>query len=257
MRQFLKEVWQTFSYASWKEISGRPAGKGLGFFSKVLLFAFIVLILVNIPALIRLPTEISQQLAKFEALRLSGNVTMTSPIKLPSSEPVVILDTSGAYTELTTERVLITRDRIFYRPLFKTHTLATEELKDLKQNRDQVKASLAMLVFFLLPSIVFYAYIAIWLKYFLMILALSIVLFILLDLTHWRRTWKELFVIACYVSTLPVLAEVIVGAIDANWLIPVLNIFGVVKLYLLPAVVLSVLTIGAVLCAYYETREKK
>lgn len=252
MKRFFKEVFETFSWSHWKVIAGRSVGNGLGFLSKILLLAFVVLILVNVPSLIKLPGEISNQLAKFEVLRLSGNVTMTSPIKLPKSEPVVILDTSGAYTELTTERLLITRDKIFYRPLFKTREQPVNELKDLKNNREQVKAFLAVLFFFLLPSVLFYAYVAVWLKYFLLIFVLSIVLFILLDLTHWRRTWKELFVIACYAATVPVLTEVIVGAINARWLIPVLSILGLVKLYLIPAVVLAVLTIGATLCAYYD-----
>lgn len=257
MKHFLGEVWQTFLPSHWAEISQRPAGQGIRFFSKVIILAFVVMLLLAIPTLLKLPREISEQLAKFEALQLDGTFNMTSPIKLPRSEPVVIFDTSGAYTELTNERVLITREKILYRPFFKTNELKTEELKDLKNNREQVKTFLAMLVFFLLPSVLFYAYIAIWLKYFLSIVALSLILFLLLDLTHWRRTWNELFVIACYTSTLPLLAEVIVGAVNAHWLIPVLNIAGLVKLYLIPTVVLSLLTIGAALCVHYNTKEQK
>lgn len=256
MRQFLSEVWQTFSYAHWAEICKRPAGKGLGFFSKVLVVAFFVMLLLAIPTFIKLPKEISEQLAKFEVLQFSGNFTMTSPIKMPKNEPVVIVDTSGAYTELTSERLLITKDKVLYRPLFKTVELSTAELKDWKRNREPVNAFLAVLAFFLLPSIVFYAYVAVWLKYFLMILTLSIITFVLLDLTHWRRTWKELFVIGCYVSTLPVLVEVIVGSINPAFLIPVLDFWGIVKLYLVPAVLLAVLALGATLCAYYDKKEK-
>lgn len=256
MKQFLDEVWQTFFPSHWAEISERSMGNGIGFFSKVLLAAFVVMMLVHIPVLIKMPSFISEQLSKFDTLRLAGNFTMSSPIKLPRSEPVVIFDTSGAYTELTSERVLITQNKVYYRPFFKTHSVNTEELKDLRNNREQVKAFLAVLVFFLLPSILVYAYIAVWLKYFLMILTLAVMVFLLLDLTHWRRTWKELFVLSCYVSTLPVLAEVIVGAINPDLLIPVLNIAGLLTLYLIPAVVLSLLTIGAALCVYYNRKEE-
>ncbi len=256
MRQFLSEVWQTFSYAHWSEICQRPAGRALGFFSKVLVLAFVVMLLLAIPTFIKLPREISEQLAKFEVLQFSGNFTMTSPIKLPKNEPVLIVDTSGAYTELTSERLLITREKVMYRPLFNTVELSTAELKDWKRNREPVNALLAVLAFFLLPSIVFYAYLAVWLKYFVLLLVLSVVLFVLLDLTHWRRTWKELFVIGCYVSTLPVLTEVVVGSINPEFLIPVLDFWGVVKLYLIPAVILAVLAIGATLCAYYNKKEK-
>lgn len=257
MSGFFKDAWETFLPSHWQDISQRPMGQALRFFSKVLLCAFIILILLGIPGLMKMPAAISEQLGKFEALTLDGNVNMSSPIKLPRNEPLFILDTTGAYTELENERVLITREKIMYRPLFTTHEVKTDDLKDLKGNRDQVNTFLAVLVFFLLPSILFYVYILVWLKYFLMILTLSIILFVALDLTHWRRTWKELFVIACYCSTLPVLAEVIVSSINARWLIPVLNIAGLVKLYLIPAVVLSILTIGAALCVYYDKREQK
>jgi hypothetical protein len=256
MSGFFREVWQSFMPSHWAEISEMSAGRGIVFFTKVLVLAFVILILLAIPKLIKMPGEISGQLGKFDSLQLSGNFTMSSPIKLPKSEPVIIFDTSGAYTELTTERVLITKEKIFYRPFFKTYSQYTEQLKDLKRNREQVKKFLAVLAFFLLPSIVFYAFIAVWLKYFLMIFTLSIVLFVLLDLTHWRRTWKELFVVSCHASTVPVLAEVIVGAINAKLLIPVLSIAGLVQLYLIPAVVLALLAIGAAVCVHYNRQEK-
>ncbi len=257
MRKFLGEVVQTFSPSHWGEISQRSINKSIGFFSKVLILAFVVMLLLAIPTLLKLPRGISEQLGKFEALQLSGKFNMSSPIKLPKSDPVIVFDTSGAYTELTKERVVITRDKIFYRPLFKTYDLNTEELKDLKNNREQVKTFLAMLAFFLLPSVLFYAYLVVWLKYFLLIVILSLIVFLLLDLTHWRRTWKEIMVIACHVSTLPVLAEVVVGAIDAKFLIPVLSIAGLIQLYLVPAVVLSVLTIGAALCVHYQVKDSQ
>ncbi len=191
MAVFFKEVWETFLPSKWDEISRRNAGKGVSFFTKVLVFAFVVMMLLAIPSMIKLPGEISGNLAKFDVLQLSGNFTMSSPIKIPKSEPFLVFDTSGAFTELTTERILITQEKIFYRPLIKTYSQHTEQLKDLKKNRENVKRFMAALVLFVLPSILFYASITVWLKYFLMILALSIILFVLLDLTHWRRTWNS------------------------------------------------------------------
>lgn len=255
MGSFWKELGQAFLPSHWKEISQRPAGQGVGFFSRALLLAFVLILLLSLPALVKMPHTISDQLNKFEALRLSGNFTMTSPILLPRNEPLLIFDTSGAYDELTNERVLITKEKIFYRPLFKTYSIRTEALKDLKNNRDNVNVFLAALVFFLLPAILFWAYVAVWLKYFLMMLALSIIVFVVLDLTHWRRTWKELFVISCYVSTIPLLAEVIVGTLNSKLLIPILSIAGLVQLYLIPAVILAVLTVGAALCVHSNTKE--
>ncbi len=257
MAEFFRELWQSFTPSHWAEISKKTAGNGISFFTKVLLLAFVVMMLLAIPSLVKMPKEISDQLGKFDALQLSGNFTMSSPIKLPKSEPFIIFDTSGAFTELTTERVLVTKEKIFYRPFIKTHSQYTEQLKDLKKNRENVKRFLSALVFLVLPSILFYAYIVVWLKYFLMIFTLSIILFVLLDLTHWRRTWKELFVTCCHVSTLPVLAEVVLGAVKPGLLVPVLSIAGLVKLYLVPAVVLAVLAIGASLCVHYNRKEEK
>jgi len=257
MGTFWKDLGQGFMWSRWRELSERSFGSGLGFLSRVLVLAFVLILLLAIPKFVKMPGEISGQLAKFDTLQFSANLTMSSPIKFPSSDPVAILDTSGAYTELTSERLLINRDKIQYKPFFKVREVKTAELKDLKNNREKVRMFLATLVFFILPAVLFWAFIAVWLKYFVMIFMLSIVLFVLLDLTHWRRTWKELFVICCYVSTLPLLAEVIVGAFNARWLIPVLSVFDIVTLYLLPAVVLSVLAIGAALCVHYNVQEEK
>jgi hypothetical protein len=257
MGTFWKNLGQGFLWSKWRELSGRGFGNGLGFLSRVLVLAFVLILLLAIPKFARMPGEISGQLAKFDTLQFSANLTMSSPIKFPGSDPVAILDTSGAYTEITNERLLINRDKIQYKPFFKVREVKTEELKDLKNNREKVRMFLATLVFFILPAVLFWAFIAVWLKYVVMILLLSVILFVLLDLTHWRRTWKELFVICCYVSTLPVLAEVIIGAFSAHWLIPVLSVFDIVTLYLVPAVVLSVLAIGAALCVHYNRQEEK
>jgi hypothetical protein len=257
MGQFFKELGQTFLPSHWQEICQRPMGKGLGFLSRVLALAFVLVLLLAIPQLAKMPKEMSEQLGKFESLQFSANLNMSSPIKLPREEPVAILDTSGAYTKLTEERLLITKDKIFYKLFFGTHELDTAELKDLKGNRSTVNKFLALVVFFVLPAVLFWAYFAVWLKYFVTVLVLSIILFVLLDLTHWRRTWKELFVIGCYVSTLPLLFEVGLSAMNANLLIPILSIFGLVKLYLVPAVILCVLAIGAALCAHYNKQEQK
>jgi len=257
MAGFFTELAESFMPSHWDEISQRSASQGISFFTKVLLLAFLVMILLAIPSMIKLPATISEQLNKFDTIQLSGDFNMSSPIKLPKSDPYFVFDTSGAFTELTTERILITEDKIFYRPLFGTHYVNTEQLKDLKHNRDNVKRFLAALVFFVLPSILFYAFVTVWLKYFLMILTLSIILFVLLDLTHWRRTWKELFLAACYVSTVPVFAEVIVGAINSKLLVPIVSIAGLVQLYLAPAVILCVLAIGAAMCVYSNKEEEK
>jgi hypothetical protein len=257
MAVFFREAWETFFPSKWDGISQKTAGKGVGFFTKVLILAFALMILLAIPTMLKLPKEISDNLAKFDALQLNGNFTMSSPIKIPGSEPFFVFDTSGAYTDLNEERVVITKAKIFYKPFIGTHYVNTEQLKDLKKNRENVKRFMAALVFFVLPSILFYAFITIWLKYFLMILTLSILLFIVLDLTHWRRTWKELFVVSCYVSMLPVLAEVVIGAINPHLLIPVFSIAGLVQIYLIPAVILCVLAVGASLCIYYNKQEEK
>lgn len=257
MTQFFKDMWESLTPSHWAEISERPVGSGIAFFSKVLLLAFVVMILLAIPSMVKMPKAISEQLGKFDTLTLSGNFTMSSPIKLPKSEPFFVFDTSGAFTELTTERVLVTEDKVFYRPLFSTYNINTEQLKDLKKNRDNLKLFLSVLVFFILPSILFYAFVIVWLKYFLILLTLSVILFVVLDLTHWRRTWKELFLVGCYASTLPLLAEVIVGAVNPHWLIPVLSISGLVQIYLIPAVVLALLSVGAAMCVHYNKEEEK
>jgi hypothetical protein len=257
MKQFIKEVYETFLPSQWAGICRRSFGRGVGFFSKVLLLAFVLMLLLAVPKMIKMPGVISEQLGKFDVLRLDGNVTMSSPIKYPATEPVFVLDTSGSYTTITEERVLITADKVFYRPFFNTREVSVADLKDLRNNRNEVKAFLAMMAFFVLPSIIFYAYLLVWLKYFVLMTALSLILFVLLDLTHWRRTWKELFIISCHVATLPVLSEVIVKAVNANLLIPVISFYGILKLYLVPAVILAVLAVGATICATLNEKEKK
>lgn len=256
MRRFVTEITHTFLPGQWDELSRRQVKQGIAFFSKILLAVFVILLLLYVPKLARMPVVIADQLGKFDELKCdTAQVKMSVPVALPRLEPAVVIDTTGQYKELTTERLVVTKDKVFFRPLFRTFDVDTAELKNPGKNKEQVSVFFAALAFFVLPSIVFYAYVMLWLKYVVILFLLSIAVFVLLDLTHWKRAWKDVFVTACYASFIPLLLEVVLGVWNADLLIPVFEIAGIIRLYAVPIAALGVLTITALLLAYYTKKK--
>lgn len=256
MKRFFKEVTHTFLPGEWDELSRKPVKQGLLFFSKILLAVFALLLVLHVPKLVQMPVVIGDQLGRFEELKCEKAVVeMSAPIRLPRFDPAIVIDTTGQHEKVTTERLLVTKDKVFFRPLFKSYQVDVEELKNIGKNKEQVSVFFAALVFFVIPSIVFYAYVALWLKYLIIMFLLSIIIFILLDLTHWKRKWKHVFVTACHASFIPLLIEVVFSVWNAELLLPVFSLAGIIKIYAVPVAAFFVLTILALLLAYYHPKE--
>ncbi len=253
-KEFIKEVYQLFQPKKLPGIVDRSAGRAVWFFTKVLFFSLVVMILLFLPQLVRLPSLVGQEMGKFESISFSGTAKTSEPIRMPSKEPLVTIDTQSTELKMKTERLLVTKDAVYTR-ILTPKKISIDELKNPSEHKGTVSGFVALAIIFSIPSALFYSYIMLWLIYFILILLASTLIFLLIDLTHYRKTWKQLFKLGCYGSIGMVVVEVLLIPFKPFWLFPIFNFIGV-SIYASGIALLLILTGAFTLMYHYSTAKK-
>ena len=254
---FLKEIIYSFNPRKLDKYTNRSFGHCIGYFTMILAFAFVIMMVCYAPQVGLLTGFVSEQISKFDAINVSGSVDMNTAIHVPETKPVLTIDMTGENVKPTTQRVIITKDYVTYNLLKGTQKVNTKQLLEPTKNKPIVSQVLALFIIFILPSIVFYSFLALWIKYFLLVLIVGTLAFLLLDLTQYRKKWVKTIKLACF-AVAPVIAiEVISIPFNTDWLIPLFRILGI-PIYVIGIVLLLVLTgLAVILTHYFKAKDGK
>ena len=255
MKRILYELLNPLNPLKYKYLSDRPWWEVLGYFSKILLVAVIIMSMILVPDIFRLSSYFDDQLAKFEALSVTGNLSVKEPVYIPAKKTQIIVDTTGMHSHLGAERFLITQEGLFYRWFNQERTITAEEFGKLLENKEKTRKLLTALAVFLIPSSLFFLYAFLWLKYLLTIFLFGTAAYFLLDLTHFRLPWRQMLNVAGYAAGPVILFEVISLPVNTRYLIPLVQIVGM-NVYLVPLILYAVI-IGIATTAVHATRKEE
>lgn len=254
---FLKEIVYSFNPKYLDKTTNRSFKHAVGYFTMILAFAFVIMMLLYVPQVGLLPGFVSEQISKFDTLNVSGKVSMNSPINIPEDKPVLTIDMTGKEVKHSSERVIVTKDYVLYSLLQGPQKVGTKQVLEPTEHKPIVSQLLALLIIFILPSIVFYSFIALWLKYFILILIIGTLIFLLSELTHYRKKWIKTIKLTCFAAGPVIAIEVISIPINTDWLIPLIRIAGI-PIYLIGIITLLVLTgLTVVLTHYFKDGKNK
>jgi len=244
MKAFVRELVKPLNPLKFRELSDKPWWEAVWYFSKVLLVAVVIMSIILAPEIFRLSSYFDTQLAKFDALSVRGNLSVTEPVYFPDRKPQLVIDTTGLYSHLGSERFLITDEGLYYRWFNQERAITKDEFAALLENKEKTSKLLTAAAVFLIPSALFFLYAFLWTKYSLTILLFGTIFYFLLDLTHYRLPWRQVMNIAGYASALMILVEVISLGINTDYLVTLVQIIGV-NIYLVPLLLYIVLMIVA------------
>ena len=176
-----------------------------------------------IPKLVSLKSDIQDSLAKFDQFSLEGTVEQSDSIKIPAKEPFIVIDATGKKATPKKERITITRDTLYYK-IFTRKEIPLNQIKEM--NKPVVSKLLIYFFVFILPSIIFYTFSAMWLKYFIFTILIGTIVFLMADLTRFSQSWKTCIKSVCYSATLIILIEVISSAIYGKWMVSLFSIWN-------------------------------
>lgn len=248
--KFSKEVFHAFNPFRFHELINAPFYNCLAYFTKIMLIAFIIMSILYIPKLVDLKDQISSQIAKFDEFSIKGTVKQSSPITIPEKEPLIIIDATGNEIAPGKERITVTRDTLFYKFFAGRKEVPLSQIKELSQNKEVVSKLASYIMIFIFPSILFFSFAGMWIKYMVAGFIIGTVAFLLTDLTRFGNSWPVCAKAAFYSSTLVVLIEVISSAIADKWMISLIAFWGF-HIYLVPLVIWLVLSCGFVCCLYF------
>lgn len=257
MPKFLKEIACSFYPKKLDEYSNRSFGHCIGYFTMILAFAFVVMMILYVPKVGLLTGYVSEQISKFDAVNMSGSVSMNTAIHIPEKYPVMTVDMTGMDVKPTTQRVIVTKDFVRYSLLKGPQKVETKLLLQPTENKPIVSQLLVLIIIFILPSIVFYSFLALWIKYFVLVFLAGTIIFLLADLTQYRKKWIKTVKLACFAVAPIILIEVISAPFNTDWLVPLIRFIGI-PVYLVGSVALLVLTgVFLVLTHYFKAKDGK
>jgi len=240
-----------------RELFEKSFGHMVECVSKVLLLAIIMMCVAFIPKLVQVSWDVGGQLAKVNMTTASceGKITTNEPVRLPLSWPYLIFDTTGIHSHLERERFLITDEGILYRWFGREHVKSFEGFSEAWDDPQKMKGFVVAFIIFILPSLAFFLYGFLWIKYMCLIVLFGTGSYVLLDLTHFRLPWKQAVKIAGYAIIPVLILEVVSVPITTKYLVPLVQVVGV-NMYLVPLILYSA-CIGLMVCFVHACKKKE
>jgi hypothetical protein len=249
--KLLKKLVYYFHPFRYGEISEQKFCKSLKFLSLILLFAFIIAGILWIPRVFQLKSQMTEELNKFESFEVSHNLTMTAPVAIPYTKPLLVIDTT-APRNISQEYLLVTKEQVQFR-FFGINTIPTEHLTHAPEHKEEASGFIAKFIAMLIPGIALFLYIRAWIKYFLLIIAAGTIFFIILDLTKFKLKWKQMLNLSALMITPMVLLEVISAPISTEYLMPIGRFLGT-ELYLITLALYAALMIFGIVFVHIKRK---
>lgn len=224
---FLKTLVLSVSPLAYHEFCAKKAGDVIRYFACVVLIGLALTIILLIPFFFGLPSMIHNSLLAFTKFNVTNDVQMSGPLEIPKKEAVFVIDTTGTITEMKNERVIITKDYLYYKPFFGNKRISLERLLNITKNPSETTWIIISLLVLLVPSFLIYSLLLITLKHLILIMTTSLLLFFVVRvLMLYEISFKNALSSSFYAGTLLVLIEAILYPINPKLMVPLVSVMG-------------------------------
>ena len=211
---------------TYKHLSQERMHKTTFYIMFLIALSLVLMCAASIPQLMGLPGFFQEQLGKFETFKLDGEVKQSDPIYFPEDNPQIVIDASGK-EPYGNELFMLTSDYLYFHLTSKPKRVKVSNLLAPLSHESEISKIILAVILFLAPSVLFFTYFFLLLKYALIIgissvLLFSIVRVMLLIKISFRRTFN----IAAYAATPMILVEIISIPFNPKYLFPLFRYFG-------------------------------
>lgn len=214
MKVFFKDVLESCNPWKYDELSKKTTKETTKLFLKVLFLASVIFLIASLQKVSDVQTGIGVEIQNIRSLVKQTNAT---GFEFPKSSPIIVY---SAKSEPTGRETVFVNDRAVWYKFFG---------KNYERDRSELEGAIPVLssgiLLFILPSILFYAYLFLAIKYLLFALVLATLYFLILDITPYALRWKQMFVVTVHALTLMMLLEA-VGEFYPKVLLPLGSIAG-------------------------------
>lgn len=212
----------------------------------VLLLCFGIMLVILIPFFASLPNTVYNELKKFDTLAVNGTASMSEPIEIPKRNTVLAIDTTGKLTLLEKEKVLVTKEYIYFKFFTKTKRISIDKLMNIGGYKKEFVWMLISFLALIIPSLLFYTYLIFLIKYLLVILVLALIVFVTERLLLlYKVSFKRVFNVLMFAIAPMALIEICFIPINTDYLIPLFTVYYV-NFYLVSTLVYLVLSVFSI-----------
>lgn len=220
---FFSTFLKSFNPIEYKNLANYPFGKALAYFFSLLFVGFVLVVLLSIPKFVSYERSLNEGISKFQELNLTLGIKMSSPLLLSEKNPLVIIDTTGNYTNLSESNLLVTDTKVMKKNwlCFVNDKMCTilgkgeAEITDIKSYenllvfKDQISSFMKLILILVLPIILFVLFLVYMIKYFTIVVFFTLIGFVIALLSKHQISFKEIFKVSLFASTILVMLDVI------------------------------------------------
>lgn len=207
--EFFYTFIKVFNPNAYEELSKRTMKNVFSYFFSILFLSYVLMILIALPVVINIESQIQTEFSKFDEFLVDLNVTMSEPIYIPQLG--LRIDTINE-KELTDENILITEKTFQSKPAIcmikpmcwfreDVNKIILDDYDNLVDKNDEVVSWLAWFVLFLLPWIIISMFFVLLVKYLLIALLITGAGFLFSKMINRKMKLKNIFKIALYSMT--------------------------------------------------------
>ena len=216
----LRRVYMSVNPADFEKLIHRPLSKAFKHFFLALFLIFIVMSLFALPKIITLSSYLEEQFSSFDTLNIDIDIEMNSPLIISERDPQIIIDTTNQ-SNLTTEKLMITKDFLYYKPYNKIKEINYSGFKNVLENKEKISNILSFFIILALPSILITIYIMLVIKYLFIAFLTTIIAFIIARIKINPIKFKKILKASIYSLTSMIIIEVISAPFSTRYLLPI------------------------------------
>ena len=215
--EFLYTFIKVFNPNAYEELSKRTMKNVFSYFFSILFLSYVIMILIALPVMINIESQISSEFSKFDRFDVDINVSMSEPIYV--SQLGLRIDTTEE-VELTNEQIVITEETLQTRPAIcmikpicwfrdDVNKIILDDYDDLVEKNDDVVSWIAWLILFLLPWIIITMFFVLLVKYIVIALILTGAGWLFARIINRKMKISAMFKVAMYAMTTCVVLDTI------------------------------------------------
>lgn len=243
----------SFQPPRYKELSKERSGKVFKHLAILIIAVFLFSTLLTVPKFLLLQSNLESEFGKIEKIEIKGDLKTNGPVFLTGD---IVLDTSETRKVITDEKVLITKENLYFN-FWAPMKIKVENILKPMSRKNEFASTIALLVLFLMPSVILFFLGLFFVKYILITLITGLLVFVFLRmLLLMRIRMRNVFNVCFLAAVPPVLLDGVVSSFFPKLLVPLFGVFTF-KLNLIPLLVYIGLVVAGMIFVERELKFKK
>ncbi len=230
-KDFLKTLFKSINPERYNELASRKFKDAAKYIFSVLFLSFIAMLVLMLPFFGTFPLKVEQAINSFTAISLNPNIETPQAIIFPAKQQWLVIDTTGTRTNISEEKILITKDKVYnkaglcfwlepacmlYKPENRVEQKDLAEYTDIKNHAPEISAMITTLFILALPTIILGLYLVLLIKYIIIIAIAALLMFGLSKILKKDTNYTTILKMSMYSCTILIVLEVVLIPLKIN-----------------------------------------